>query len=190
MSRREFQTLNGLRGIAAIFVVIYHFPKDFKWHPQHAYLAVDLFFVISGFILSHVYGEALRTGLPTGKFMKRRVVRLAPLYWLGLLLSVAVTAMNPAADLRHLSLPILATYALFGLFLIPSHFRADPSTNVFAYNNPSWSLFLELVVNLVHALFLRRLKTGALAAVNVLSAVGLLAYGLHDHTNTMNFGFD
>src|SRR5579875_2169947 len=82
--RREFHTLNGLRGVAAALVVLVHNPADFPVHPHHAYLAVDLFFVISGFILSYVYGARLAGRWPTAEFLKARLIRLAPLYLLAL----------------------------------------------------------------------------------------------------------
>lgn len=74
---RVFHTLDALRGIAAIGVVIFHMQLAFN--PIRApggYLAVDLFFIMSGVVLSHAYEGRFRAGMGTVEFMRVRLIRL------------------------------------------------------------------------------------------------------------------
>ena len=76
-NRRSFVTLDGLRGIAALAVVTRHAPY-FRNPFFESYLAVDFFFVLSGFVLAHAYGQRLRGNLSILDFVKIRIVRLYP----------------------------------------------------------------------------------------------------------------
>jgi hypothetical protein len=95
--KREFTTLDGMRGIAALAVVTRHAPLYFEsvsifvQSPMakapiavgpffESYLAVDFFFALSGFVLAHAYGHRLATGMSPGRFMAIRLIRLYPLY--------------------------------------------------------------------------------------------------------------
>ena len=76
----QFQTLDALRGIAALLVVMLHGGMPFfPFFPHLAYLAVDLFFVLSGFVLSYAYQGRLDHGLTTTRFLAHRLIRLTPL---------------------------------------------------------------------------------------------------------------
>lgn len=121
VQRRAFVGLDGLRGVAAIMVVLFHaqglnrvdltFPS--------AYLAVDLFFMLSGFVIAHAYEKKLKSGLSVWRFFKIRAVRLYPLYLFGTILSFAV-AVYPAVSTGHHWLAREAVYALpFALFMVP-----------------------------------------------------------------------
>ena len=97
--RRSFTTLDGLRGIAAIAVVARHAP--FLWGEHgptgalsESYLAVDFFFVLSGFVLAHAYGSRFQHGLSNAAFMRTRLLRLYPLYLLALVFSSGVVAIQ------------------------------------------------------------------------------------------------
>ncbi len=92
---RVFHTLDALRGIAAIGVVIFHMGGTFEpLATPGGYLAVDLFFMMSGVVLSHAYEARFRAGMGTLEFMRLRLIRLYPLYLLGLLLGIAVTVAS------------------------------------------------------------------------------------------------
>ncbi len=90
-----FHALDGLRGIAAIIIAIYHVP--FLW-PQdipaglfyESYLSVDFFFVLSGFVLAYSYGRRLEAELSADQFIIMRLIRLYPLYFCAFLISVVV----------------------------------------------------------------------------------------------------
>src|SRR5579875_2348671 len=75
MARERFVVLDGLRGVAALAVLAGH-AQDFSLiYPPHFFLSVDFFFVLSGFVLAHSYGERLRTGLSAPRFMLARYIR-------------------------------------------------------------------------------------------------------------------
>ena len=94
LSERTFVALDGLRGVAAIMVALRHAP--FLWAVpatptgwmKNSYLAVDLFFVLSGFVLEHAYGRRFREGMSVGTFMLARLQRLYPLYALAFILAL------------------------------------------------------------------------------------------------------
>ena len=183
-TKRQFITLNGLRGVAALFGVIFHNEANFGWHPENAYLAVEMFFVISGFVLSYVYGEKIDKGLSARSFMTARLVRLAPLYLLALVVSVVLVALDPPHSVHRLGAKVQVFYFVMSLFLLPSHVSQDPSLEVLRYNNPSWTLLMELIMNLIHVTLLRKVRTRVLAAVNGAAAVGIIVFCLrHHHLN-------
>lgn len=187
--RTEFQTLNGLRGIAAILVVILHNPGAFTLRPTHAYLAVDCFFVISGFVLSYVYGSRIDNGWALTSFLKARAIRLAPLYILALAFSAFVMSLDRNSAIRSLGLSADLIYFGFGVFLLPSHLRIDPHQDPFPYNNVAWTLFLEVVANVLHCTILRRVRFAGLLWANGLSAVALIACYLHYHNLNAGWQF-
>jgi peptidoglycan/LPS O-acetylase OafA/YrhL len=85
---RAFPALDGLRGIAAILVALFHFRSSYMSYNGYpagdGYLAVDLFFMLSGFVLSHAYAARFERGTSALEFMKIRLIRLYPLYFVGL----------------------------------------------------------------------------------------------------------
>ena len=89
--RQHFHVLDALRGVAAIAVVTRHLPDQTlaRLLPS-SYLAVDLFFALSGFVLAHAYLGHLKAGMTFGQFAVRRIIRLYPLYLLGWLIGAAV----------------------------------------------------------------------------------------------------
>ena len=186
--QHKFQTLDALRGVAAIVVVMYHNRVLFAWRPSHGYLAVDLFFNLSGFVLSYAYQNRLDSGLSTAAFLRDRIIRLAPLYLLALGLGAAATCVAGLGGWLHLTWGQHLEYLGMGVVLLPVHSSAIPGLPLFPYNYPSWTLFLELLMNIGHALFLRRLRTIVLSSVCGISAL-LLAF-IYVHSHTINAGWD
>ena len=80
----RFSTLDGLRGVAAIMVLLYHCDQM----APRGYLGVDLFFTLSGFVIARAYGDRLASGMPVGRFVALRLVRLYPMYFVGGLLGI------------------------------------------------------------------------------------------------------
>ena len=83
---QRFEALDSLRGVCAILVVMFHMPVASHWRDwglvQHAYLFVDYFFVLSGFVIAHAYANRLKSGRDAGRFMVRRFGRIWPLHLL------------------------------------------------------------------------------------------------------------
>ncbi|WP_323992608.1 acyltransferase [Nguyenibacter sp. L1] len=171
MPRRLFHTLDGLRGLAAAAVVLCHTPVIFAstWSPAGGYLAVDLFFGLSGFVLADAYSARLDAGMALSSFMWKRVLRLWPLYALGLTISAAATAL--AIAMHYAPVSKLAPF-LPSLFYIPWF---GSSQELYPLNYPAWSLFYELAVNLVMAATWRKLSNRVLIGIVGLSALGLIA---------------
>ena len=168
--KQTFATLDGLRGVAAIAVVIRHTPGSFSWLPS-SHLAVDLFFVLSGFVLAHSYGEKLRDGLPAVRFLVLRFLRLWPLYLVGTAAMAAVLVLATPEGFSH---PRLQG-APFALLMLPTPPALTVLDRLYPLNGPAWSLLVELGVNALFALIAARLGWRMLAAVLAAGAVLLLA---------------
>lgn len=163
--------LDALRGLAAVGVVLhheaplYHSPGLFP----RAYLAVDFFFMLSGFVLTLAFEPKLRAGMGAGDFMLRRVARLWPVLAVGVLIGAAWRyTMGMTWQLGWLTAA--------GLLLIPYQ-RGKGA--LFQLNGPQWSLAYEVLANAAHALLLRRLGNRMLLFFT-LACGGLLAVCAYD----------
>lgn len=166
--RRTFVTLDGMRGVAAISVVIWHLPGQRLL--ASAYLAVDLFFMLSGFVLAYRYHDKLQDDREVRSFLVMRWIRLYPLYLIGSLIGLAELLWWTGG---HARLSIYAVECLFAVLAVPL-----PSAHglVFPLNVPAWSLFWEYLVNALFAFTNRRLAYGGIVAI--IAAFGLLMIGM------------
>lgn len=122
----------------------------------HYYMAVDMFFVMSGFVLAIAYEQKILAGMSPLTFMRHRVTRLWPLLAVG----VIIGAFGDLS--RHDPLE-LGALILRGLFLVPqSSDPSDPNLKLFVLNFASWSLLCEIMVNMFYAYLVRTLKLRAL----------------------------
>lgn len=169
--KQRFVVLDGMRGVAALVVITDHVHSDaLVALLPGAYLAVDFFFVLSGFVLAHVYGGRIASGMSALDFLRVRVIRLYPLYLLGTLLGVAFAVLAVIRGWDDSSLFKVMTATVFGLFMLP----APPglSTHVdspYPFNGPAWSLFFELLINVMFVLLARRaapIVPGAIVAAS------------------------
>lgn len=174
MTKMRFELFDGIRGIAALFVLMRHTSTLWGVRPYHSYLAVDVFFVMSGFVIAYMYDSRLASAeLSLKRFATLRLVRLYPIF----LLSVGVAALLFIARLyaQHELTPAVWSNALsviaLSLVFLPSHFQSD--TSLFPLNGPYWSLFFELVVNFIYAALRRRLTRGLHLAILLVAAVVL-----------------
>jgi peptidoglycan/LPS O-acetylase OafA/YrhL len=156
--KRVFHALDAGRGIAALVVIVFHVPVTLRGHLfGSGDLAVDFFFALSGFVLAHAYLGKLANGqLTVREFIAIRVIRLYPLYLLSLLgllvlLAVMVTLSRPIPW----SLFALAGKLPFAFLMLPSP-ALDPMGYLYPFNIAAWSIFFELVINIVFALFARQ----------------------------------
>lgn len=172
---QRFLTLDALRGAGAIAVMAGHAGIILNaYMPPFMYLAVDMFFVLSGFVLAHAYDGKFAAGMSVAAFLKARIARLYPIYLVGLVLGlVSVAFSNSLSPARAL----LSFF--FGLFGLPSP-PMERLGVLFPLNGPFWSLFFEFwVANLMFALFWRRLHGRPLVALILGSAAVLAFLGLH-----------
>lgn len=167
-----------MRGLAALAVVVRHTPAFFGGAiGPESFLAVDLFFAISGFVLAHAYHDRLDLGGFGVRFMLARVIRLYPLYAVGLALGLSAALMAGRAPMGDLA---LTAGVMAFMILAPSTGLSGAPTP--AINDPCWSLFFELVANVVMAAFWRFLSNRVLVAVCGISAAGLIATAAQGHT--------
>jgi peptidoglycan/LPS O-acetylase OafA/YrhL len=155
---QRFLLFDGLRGVAALFIIQRHATDLLGEELPSSYLGVDLFFALSGFVLAHAYGDRLASGsISASAFMKARILRLYPLYGLALALMTAYFVMlwmaglpTPLDDLhRPIDPGELAIAVATGLLFVPAPFSLTLNGALFLVH-PAWSLFNELVANLVY----------------------------------------
>lgn len=171
MARQQFDTLDGLRGIAALAVLVGHVPdRTFLHLLPTRHLAVDFFFVLSGFVLAHAYEQRLRGEMGPVEFMVRRYIRLWPLYLLGTFIGLVslVGHMPPA--------PKLLAITSLAIFFVPvlSPRLTLYQQAVFPLNSPAWSLFFELLANVLYGLVARHLTNRRLAAILLVGLILLV----------------
>jgi peptidoglycan/LPS O-acetylase OafA/YrhL len=180
-SPQKYATLDAIRGVAAALIMLHHAPAFFPTLTfEHSYLAVDLFFMMSGFVIANAYDAKLAAGaIGWRQFFKVRFVRLYPLYLLGTSIGVVALILRQHysgdCTLDTLTSSIIAA-AAFGVVMLPS-----ATSHIFLYplNGPSWSLFFEMVANTAYAFFARQLTTRRLLAISAVSIVPILAVALH-----------
>ena len=171
--KRTFATLDGLRGVAALFVAMRHTSFFHGLNIHGGYLAVDLFFVLSGFVIAHAYERRLSQGLAPGRFLVMRYLRLWPLYALGAVIGLIAAASHALPGHDNMPLRDVARTAPFALAMLPGpHIKPM----LYPINSVAWSLALELLINAVYAFTWRWLRdVRVLAGVLVLSAAALVA---------------
>ncbi|MCB2080175.1 MAG: acyltransferase [Novosphingobium sp.] len=158
--------LDGLRGLAAIAVMLMH--DGIVYGPEgifsRSYLSVDLFFLLSGFVLTLAYERKFAGGFGPLSFMRARIGRLWPVLACGVALGAIMAMMHDV--LR----PMASTLLLTNIVLLPLP-RQEPL--LYWLNAPAWSLACEFVVNLLHVLILWKLTNRGLAIVSAFAGIGL-----------------
>jgi peptidoglycan/LPS O-acetylase OafA/YrhL len=175
--RRIFHTLDALRGIAAIGVVMFHDgPLFTPIDAPGGYLGVDLFFMMSGFVIARAYDERFRAGMDVREFMRIRLTRLCPLYLLGTMLGllVAIVSFN-GNNVDHWTGPTISLMAIFSIVMFPN-ITGFQNDLLFPFDIPCWSLFMEIAVNLAFGLLWKQLTTGRLIVVIACSALAVLYF--------------
>lgn len=186
-SKPRYEILDGLRGVAAMMVVAYHL---FETYSQglayqiinHGYLAVDFFFVLSGFVIGYAYDDRWDR-MTTWGFFKRRLVRLHPMVIFGGLFGLALFYFGDCPGFPLISQTEWWKVLLMFLLtctMLPATRSMDIRgwQETYPLNGPQWSLFLEYCANIVYAFVLRRIGKTALAVIVVLAAVMSLDLGL------------
>ena len=170
--RRMFYTIDGLRGVAALLVVCRHIVPlhGGQLNFQSSYLAVELFFLFSGFVIAHAYDKRFAAGLGFWEFVKVRLIRLYPIYFLGFAIAILTI---PGARLAGLKTWPLDPWVIIpNLLILPTVIRFAGGL-LFPFNNPSWTLFFELFANFAYALVVRHLNNRRLAIIILLSGLFL-----------------
>jgi peptidoglycan/LPS O-acetylase OafA/YrhL len=197
--------LTPLRGVAALWVVVFHYcwhlpaiqPDRYTGAVYKGYLAVDLFFMLSGFVISHVYHGAFAhrvTGQRYRDFLKARVARIYPLHLTVLLLFVATAVGERAVAFAHGGslgpIPLVGERSL-GAFFANLLMLQGIWARELSWNDPAWSISLELLAYLLFPLlfpWLWRAAPAAKASAGglFLIVLGWLAYSTGDDFNQWN----
>jgi peptidoglycan/LPS O-acetylase OafA/YrhL len=197
-SKPHYQILDGLRGVAAVMVVIFHI---FETHAtshldqivNHGYLAVDFFFVLSGFVVGFAYDD--RWGkMSVGGFFKRRLIRLQPMVVIGMLIGAVCFYFQDSTIWPAIhAVPIGTTLLLMaiGMLLVPVPVSMDSRGwhEMYPLNGPGWTLFFEYIANIMYGLFIRKLTNKALAVLVVLAGGALIHYAVTSTTGDVVGGW-
>jgi len=179
-TKQHFKILDGLRGIAAISVVIFHFMEfavpDYKDNfIAHSYLAVDFFFCLSGFVIAYAYDSKVES-MGVVRFIQSRLIRLHPLVIIGALLGLITFIFDPFSNLyQGYGLGKTLLMFLSAALLIPYPLVHERYFNLFHLNPPTWSLFWEYIANVFYVLLLYKVKNKVLWLLMVCAAI-LLGY--------------
>jgi len=177
-TKQHFEILDGLRGIAALAVVTFHFMEmAYSDYSQnfigHGFLAVDFFFCLSGFVIGYAYDDRIGK-MGVVEFFKSRLIRLHPLVILGSVLGLLTFLFDPFGGHPELySAGKIALIFVCSIFLIPFPVISERAFNFFGLNAPAWSLFWEYVANIIYAFILCRLSRRWLLILTILAAFGL-----------------
>ena len=193
-TKPHYEILDGLRGVAALLVVFYHIFEGLSFAAggtlittiNHGYLAVDFFFILSGFVIGYAYDDRLGKTMTLGNFFKRRLIRLHPMIIMGAVIGVVFYCLQGCVkwDGTHVSTSLIMLALLCAMFFIPAtpgaSYDIRGNGEMFPLNGPSWSLFFEYIGNILYALFIHRLSNKALTALVVLLGAGLAWFTLFD----------
>ncbi|MGL4780620.1 MAG: acyltransferase family protein [Bacteroidales bacterium] len=197
-TKPHYLILDGLRGIAALMVIWYHIFEGYATSPfdqkfNHGYLAVDFFFILSGFVIGYAYDDRWKK-ISTWDFFKRRLIRLQPMIILGALFGAVAFCLQGSVqwDGTKISLSMVMLATLLTMFLIPvapgAVGEVRGNGEMFPLNGPSWSLFFEYIGYVLYALIIRRLSTKALTVLVALAGIGLATFSFLNLSGFGNMG--
>ena len=180
-SKPHYALLDALRGAAALMVVWYHFFEGFAFAEgtaittfNHGHLGVDLFFMLSGFVISYAYDDrwnSTHNRLTLKEFFKRRLIRLHPMLIMGAVIGLITFLLQGGVKWDGTATPM--SWSIVALVLTMLFIPAYPGApydlrgngEMYSLNGPSWSLFFEYIGNILYALIIRRLGNRALAVL-------------------------
>ena len=186
-TKQHFEILDGLRGIAAVTVVLFHFlefaqPDYAKSFAGHGFLAVDFFFCLSGFVIGYAYDDRVKT-MGIRAFFVSRLIRLHPLVVFGSVLGLVAFLFDPyktfGAPGEAYGAGRIALLFLASITMIPLPVMKERGFNLFGLNAPCWSLFWEYIANIVFALVLVRVGKKLLLVLAVAAAAALYYVAWH-----------
>jgi len=198
-AKNHYVILDGLRGVASLMVLAFHLFEPFsdanaaRQIINHGYLAVDFFFMLSGFVIAYAYDDRW-TRMTQWDFYKRRLIRLQPMVIIGSLIGAALFYLQ-----KDPIFPLIATtpvwkmllVMLVGCTLLPLPISMDIRgwQEMHPLDGPAWSLFFEYIANILYALGLRKLSKTVLSVFVFLAAVLLLQLAVFGHRGDLIGGW-
>ncbi|RZJ68437.1 MAG: acyltransferase [Flavobacterium sp.] len=186
--KKHFQILDGLRGVAAVTVVIFHL---FEAHAtshldqivNHGYLAVDFFYLLSGFVIGYAYDDRWEK-MTLKDFFKRRLIRLQPMVIMGMIVGACLFYFSTSPILFP-KIPDVPVWQVIGIMLIGFTLLPIPTPmdirgwgEMHPLNGPGWSLFYEYIANILYAIGVRKFNKTALTILVVVCGVLLIHYAV------------
>lgn len=183
--KKHYEILDGLRGVAAITVVIFHTLETYsgdRFHQiiNHGYLAVDFFFLLSGFVIAYAYDDRWAK-MTQWEFYKRRLIRLQPMVIVGTIIGAALFYFQACGTFPLIAgTPIwkMLLVMLLGFTMLPLPVSMDIRgwSEMNPLDGPAWSLFFEYIGNILYAVIVRKFSKTLLTIFVVLSACLLVQY--------------
>jgi len=184
-SKSHYEILDGLRGVASIIVVAFHVFETYSGNRfnqiiNHGYLAVDFFFVLSGFVVAYAYDD--RWGkMTTWDFYKRRLIRLQPMVIMGSIIGAALFYFQSGS-----AFPLIADTPVWKMLIVmvvgATLVPLLPSMDIRGWqemhplNGPAWSLFFEYIANILYAVIVRKFSKTLLSIFVFITACFLIQY--------------
>ena len=200
-TKPHYNILDGLRGVAALLVVWYHVHEGFAFAGggaitgiNHGYLAVDFFFMLSGFVISYAYDDRWAQGFSLRSFFKRRILRLHPMVIMGAVIGMVTFILQGSVrwDGTHVATSSVMIAMLCAMFMIPAtpfcRYEVRGNGEMFPLNGPIWSLFFEYMGNILYALAIRRMSKRALTWLVVIIGVLHMSFAVPDMSGYGSIG--
>ena len=188
-SKQRYEILDGLRGVAALMVIIFHFFELYSFGDpskqiiNHGYLAVDFFYVLSGFVLGYAYDDRWNKMTYWG-FYKRRLIRLHPMVIAGSLLGMCYFFLGEciySPNIETVKPYFFFITIIMNVLMIPCPIQMDirgwGETN--SFNGPNWTLTYEYLINILYSLIFRRLHTIIIGILTLASSLLTINLGLN-----------
>jgi peptidoglycan/LPS O-acetylase OafA/YrhL len=187
-TKGHFAVMDGLRGIAAMAVVVLHSWKN-SGMVVNGQLAVDLFFMLSGFVIAYSYDDRLRSGMKAKDFLLRRFIRLYPMILVGAVGGIIIAIIHNKTDpAQAYALKDIATSGLLSIFVLP-YLAPHIGDKSFSFNIPLWSMFFEIAANLFYVFCARYLSKRILALIVIAGLIGVVGGGTLSGWGKENFFF-
>ena len=185
-SKQHYPILDGLRGVASVLVIVFHVLETFTGGNRfvqiinHGYLAVDFFFLLSGFVVAYAYDDRW-SKMTQWDFYKRRLVRLQPMVIMGSIIGAALFYFQVSPAFPNIAgTPVWEVLLLMviGATLLPVPISMDIRgwQEMHPLNGPAWSLFFEYIANILYAVIVRRFSKLVLSIFVSLAACMLTGY--------------
>ena len=190
-SKPRYEILDALRGVAAIIVLVYHFIEVLGSGITsfHGYLAVDFFYILSGFVIGYAYDDRWKSasnlqGMTLWAFFKRRLIRLHPLVIFGTLIGVMLFYFGMSDELSHIRdahWPEILACIVFACIMIPTPHSIDVRgwQEFNSFNGNSWTLYYEYLANILYALVIRHFSKLVLTVFVAATAMLTIGIGLN-----------
>jgi len=191
----RLEVLDGMRGVAAISVMVFHYHQPLL---KNGFIAVDLFFMLSGFVLAHSYGARLQSNMGFFEYILKRIIRLYPMFLLGIVVGAPVLCLFAKSGLAANSMRSIAGSIFYNFMFMPDINSFDvrevgaagvTTGYIFPINPPSWSLFFEMVASFAFP-FLFKLNQKNLIRVTLFSFAAFLLYGFVYSFLNYHYAFD